>query len=107
MDLSPGKPMDPAMRREGEIVCCIENLHLSQTVASSGAIVYIYRSRESFSVSMLIPIRGRIAPILLLMCLAAGTLWGQLATSSVVGTVSDPGGLGMPNVAIKAVHVET
>jgi hypothetical protein len=44
---------------------------------------------------------------LLLAGLAAGALWAQLATSSLVGTVTDPSGLGVPSVAVKAVHVET
>ena len=34
-------------------------------------------------------------------------MWAQLATSSVVGTVIDPSGLGVPGVAIKAVHRDT
>jgi hypothetical protein len=31
----------------------------------------------------------------------------QLTTSTLVGTVTDPSGLGMPNVTVKAVHVDT
>src|SRR5438876_4068751 len=45
--------------------------------------------------------------MLLPAILAAGAIGAQLTTSALVGTVTDPGGLGMPGVAIKAVHVDT
>ena len=44
---------------------------------------------------------------LLVAILAAGAAWAQLATSSLVGTVTDPSGLGMPSVSIKAMQVDT
>jgi hypothetical protein len=44
---------------------------------------------------------------LLIAFLAAGAAWAQLATSSLVGTVTDSSGLGAPAVSIKAVHVDT
>jgi hypothetical protein len=48
---------------------------------------------------------GSIARIVLLANLAAGAIPAQLATSSLVGTVTDPSGLGVPGVSVKAVHV--
>jgi hypothetical protein len=39
--------------------------------------------------------------------LTAGAMWAQLAASSIVGTVTDPSGLGVPGATIKAVHVDT
>jgi hypothetical protein len=44
---------------------------------------------------------------LLLAVLAAGAILAQLASSSLVGTVTDPTGLGVPGVVIKAIHVDT
>src|SRR5437773_10524493 len=51
--------------------------------------------------------RSLLPRTLLSAILAASAIWAQLATSALVGTVGDPGGLGMPGVAIKAVHVDT
>jgi hypothetical protein len=41
------------------------------------------------------------------LVLLAGTASAQLTTSSLVGTVTDPSGLGMPDATVKAVHIDT
>ena len=50
---------------------------------------------------------SRIVRTLLLAALTSGAIFAQLATSSVVGTVTDPSGLGVPGASIQAVRVET
>src|SRR5437016_5408353 len=45
--------------------------------------------------------------ILLVAVLATVAAWAQLATSSLVGTVVDPSGLGMLGAGVKALHVDT
>src|ERR1035441_3437869 len=44
---------------------------------------------------------------ILLTALTAGAVWSQLTTTSLVGTVTDPSGLAMAGVSIKAAHIDT